>query len=73
MFCRGGRSSFLDSVSVLSVGTGAVSLRWLKLSVGMMFHLVVVEVAGTAECLTTDVALIRLFSFKKENNFITFY
>ena len=66
VFDSGGRPSFLDPVSVLSVGTGTVSLRWLQLSLRMMFHLVVVEVAGSAECLTTDVALIRLFSFRKK-------
>ena len=62
MFGRSGRSSSLDPVGVVSVGTGAVSLGWLQLGVGVMFHLVVVEVAGSTECLTADVALVRLFS-----------
>ena len=60
----GGRAASLHSAGVGRAGTGAVPLGRLHLSLRVVFHLVVVKVAGPSERLATDVTLVRFLSFK---------
>ena len=61
-FGSGRRTASLNPVGIRRVGTGAVPLGRLQVALRVVLHLVVVQVAGPSEGLTTDIALIWFLS-----------